>query len=501
MKELIGRSRNERKLDGIYNKQRDILVNRIKNKENNDIFLNLSKRKTNEPLPFPEIYEKKRKVNKQNINEEKNVTEINNKDSENNITIYKGIYMIVNKHIYSKIKFFKSINIFTNLCINYMNNDNKTIFFYAFDQILNVFLEKHLYDDIKKNNIYTFYNYNELHIKCMISFFDKVINRIIDNKFVINNKFQENVSSKVEESIITSQNCIKKDSQENQVSCNINNDNNNNKNLNENLKNDNLPNFSDKKNASTKSNNFSDELKDRIKQNVNVIRITKEEKQFLKLLKIKTYYLIILFKLNDNFIFNKLISIYRQIFEEIQNEYDIYEEKINQEKSEKELNNTQLIKKNNLEDEENDKLTEKKYVECNNDEMNDKEITNDYLNYFKEKWKLPNGYEIFKVKRNAFVKCLSNLFHFINIPWARTSVESLFQDVYLKKKIFDLCDEMLIENLQSSIKAYINKRKHKYDSPHLLSIGESLNPVVDARDEKIISIHGSHIWSNKQMER
>ncbi|CRG98132.1 conserved Plasmodium protein, unknown function [Plasmodium gallinaceum] len=500
MKELIGRSRNERKLDGIYNKQRDILVNRIKNKKNNDIYLNLSKRKTNEPLPFPEIYEKKRKVNKQNENEEKNVSQLNNKVSENNTTVYKGIYMILSKHIYSKNKFFKSVSIFTNLCINYMNNDNKTIFFYAFDHILNVFLEKYLYDDIKKNNIYTFYNYDELHIKCVISFFDKVINKIIDNRFIINNKNQENASSKEEgESITVNEKSDQKDLQENQVSSNTNNNDNI---LNENLKNNNLPNLSEPKNNLTKINELSYKLKDKVEQKVDIIKITKEEKKFLKLLKIKIYYLIILFKLNDNFVFNKLINIYRQIFEEIQNEFYIYEEKINEEKSKKVSDDTQLINENNVKDEENNnKLTQEKNVECNNDKLNDEEIINDYLSYFKGKWKLPSDYEIFKIKRNAFVKCLSNLFHFINIAWAKTSVESLFQDVYLKKKCFDICDEIIIENLQSSIKANINKRKSKYDSPHLLSIGESLNPVIDARDEKIISIHGSHIWSNKQMER
>lgn len=47
-------------------------------------------------------------------------------------------------------------------------------FFFAFDKIINTFNEKYLYNDnhdILKNNIYTFYNNNETHIKCMISFF------------------------------------------------------------------------------------------------------------------------------------------------------------------------------------------------------------------------------------------------------------------------------------------------------------------------------------------
>ncbi|SOV74076.1 conserved Plasmodium protein, unknown function [Plasmodium sp. gorilla clade G3] len=505
MKDLVGRSKNERKLDGIYNRQiKDLIINKHKSeKRNSDIFLNLSKRSNNEDIPFPEIYEKGKKQKymdsikgnveknkkleknkilekKDNIDvilegdKEKNTEEenachndnINNTTSSNNnsvVTIYKGIYMIIYKHIYSKNKFSKSLTIFINLCINYMNNNNKHIFFFAFDKIINTFNEKYLYNDnhdILKNNIYTFYNNNEIHIKCMISFFDKVINKIIDNRFIINYTYEQNEHTEKEnlqESLIGDENITHLKKQ----------------------------NIQKKQHRST-----NDDLCE--KENTphyTIVHITKEEKQFLKALKIKVYYIIILFKLNDNFIFNKLIGIYRQIFEEIQKEYNLYEHK--------EIINDETIQNNNSNNDNNNNNNKN-----NQDNINDNdEIIKNYFLFLKDKWILPNEYQIFKMKRKAFVKCLSNLYHFINIKWAKTSVESLLHDVYIKKFMFETCDEIIIENIQSSIKTNLNKRASKFESSHVLSIGESLNPVVDARDEKIVSIHGSHVWSNKQMDR
>ncbi|KOB84904.1 hypothetical protein PFDG_00271 [Plasmodium falciparum Dd2] len=511
MKDLVGRSKNERKLDGIYNRQiKELIINKHKNeKRNSDIFLNLSKRSKNEDIPFPEIYEKDKKKKymdslKRNVEKNKkfeskdnnNVilegekeknpkgengchNNINNTSNSNNnsvVTIYKGIYMIIYKHIYSKNKFSKSLTIFINLCINYMNNDNKHIFFFAFDKIINTFNEKYLYNDnhdILKNNIYTFYNNNETHIKCMISFFDKVINKIIDNRFVINYTYEQNEHTQKKE------------------------------NLQESLKGDEHITSLKEQNIQTKQHSYTnvDLCEKDNTPHYTIVHITKEEKQFLKALKIKVYYIIILFKLNDNFIFNKLIGIYRQIFEEIQKEYNLYEH-------DKTIQNNNNDGNNNNDDNNNNDNNNNNNNNNNNDGNNNQdhvndndEIINNYFLFLKDKWILPNEYQIFKIKRKAFVKCLSNLYHFINVKWAKTSVESLLHDVYMKKFMFETCDEIIIENIQSSIKTNFNKRASKFESSHVLSIGESLNPVVDAREEKIVSIHGSHVWSNKQMDR
>lgn len=453
MSDLIGRSRNERKLDGIYNKQRGVLVNKRKEKTREDLYIQLSKRKVNEIVPFPEIYQPKKKIKgrtterrkeqtleKENEKEEyekKNVKDEKEKSSNQGTDLYKAIYDIINRHILSKQKFFKSVNIFINLCIHYLNNENKKVFFYAFDQITSIFTEKYLCDELKKtNNLFTFYNCDELHVKSMISLFDKVINQIVQNQFRIMQSKEEQTSKEIQE--------LKGETE-----------------LSEKERND-----------ETKE----EELKNRNQKVKKVLEINKQEKQFLKMLKIKTYYLVILFKLNDNFIFNKLIVIYKEIFEEIQKEYNMYEEII-QEKRKEELE------------------SEPEHLKVNEEN----EHVQNYELYFETKWHLPDDFEIFQMKTKAFVRCLSKLYDFINIPWAKTSVENLFYQVYIKKHIFEKDHEMVIEKLQLSIKSKINKTKTKEDTHTVLSIGETVNPVVDARSEKIVSLHGSHIWSNKQM--
>ncbi|GAW79240.1 hypothetical protein, conserved [Plasmodium gonderi] len=619
MKELVGRSRNERKLDGIYNKQRDILIHQYKSKrvKNKDIYTNLSKRKANETIPFPEIYEKKRKIDKIKLNSYKvTVTRLGNvksnyntpnniqivrnngeiaehsghlrqmdmapqnNRSNNNITLYKGIHMIIYKHIYSKTKFVKSLSLFINLCINYLNNENKNVFFFAFDKIVKVFLQNYIHDDNQNSThlIYTVYNDNELHIKCMISLFDKVINKIIDNRFLINNnttpsvapikggkeshdgaeeasndtkngcssyppkndllpphngdrtderKFPKGDSLQMENAqqhdsakwaIANSDARGEGDSDENNdVSSDKNNDVSSDKNndvssdKNNDMSSDKNNDVSSDKNndvSSDKNNDMSSDknnggrnppLHDNTEDNRNKqtnepskVIISKREKKYLKALKIKVYYLIILYKLNDNFVFNKLISIYRQIFQELLGDYDLFEETLCQEKLKPSIVEEQVVS-NCTKENSAPRICD--FTTDNNEIVDDENFL-----IVLDKWTLPNDYEIFKIKRNAFVKCMSKLYNFINVKWASTLVESLLLDVYLKKYIFDTCDEIVIEKLQSAAKLNMNKRKNKFHSPHVLSIGESLNPVVDARDEKIVSLHGSHVWSTKQME-
>ncbi|SCL93956.1 conserved Plasmodium protein, unknown function [Plasmodium berghei] len=517
MKELIGRSRNERKLDGIYNKQRDVLINQHKNnlnKYNHDIYSNLSKRKVNESIPFPEIYEnKKKKINNEaNVSDDKKKNDVaKDKDEKNNpetlnnenhningngsITIYKGIYMIIYKHIHSKNKFAKSVDVFVNICINYMNNDNKNIFFYSIDKLITVFHEKYLYAyDIKTTyNVCTFHNDHKLHLKSMLSLCNNVLNKIIDNVFVIANN-EESKNNNLNKSFDNNDEVSLHKNEAPQHSPELI-DNEKDKISDANSLNTNS--ISSQKNLNNEEINFD-------KKKKNTVNITKEEKKFLKALKIKLYYLIILFKLNDNFVFNKLMSIYRQIFEEILNEYNIFEQQIAQDKEKEKIPKNQAGKEMDT----NTNESHQKHIDHINPFEQEKNKINgvdvfdeQHFILIKDQWEIPNEYEIYKIKRNAFVKCLSHLINFINLNWAKTLVESLLQDVYLKKYIFDTCDEIIIENLQSTVKSNINKRKNKHDSYHVLSIGESLNPIKDAREEKIVSLHGSHVWSNKQMER
>ncbi|SBS80198.1 conserved Plasmodium protein, unknown function [Plasmodium ovale curtisi] len=669
MKELVGRSRNERKLDGIYNKQRDILLHKYKQKRekiNRDLFLNLSKRKANEVIPFPEIYEKRRKEVNTNLGLKSSIRRnVDDKENKNiqvfreskvaiqrgnnesgSVTIYKGLYLIMYKHIFSKNKFPKSVYIFINICINYMNNNNKNLFIFCFNELIKVFHEKYLYDnDTKRRHyVYTFYNDNELNIKCMLSFCDKVLNKIIDSKFVIKYKYEENdndTTGKIKnDNGDTYNNKIKEDWNMPQKN-NKSNDTPSKNNPNEHSKTTIIQNGKEE-NDCTKNNikHIPLDNKNIVKEtpnNVNIIIITRKEKNFLKALKIKIYYLVILFKLNDNFVFNKLMGIYRQIFEEIKNEYKIYEEKVIQDRELRHHLVTEVVQgkhtngdnygeadhqeadkeedeKEEDDEEEDDEEEDGKEKddqkeddkeeddeeedgkekddqkeddkeeddeeedgkeedgkeedgkeeddEEEDDEEEDGKEKDDQKEDGKEKddqkedgkekddqkedgkekddqkedgkekddqkeddkeaasiaaaaaddaeehflrigesWEIPSDYEVFQIKRSAFVKCLSYLINFINVKWAKTLVESLLQEVYLKKSIFDVCDEILIENLQSTVKANVHKRKNKFESSHVLSIGESLNPVVDARDEKIVSLHGSHVWSSKQMER
>ncbi|ANQ06083.1 Uncharacterized protein PCOAH_00005890 [Plasmodium coatneyi] len=493
MKELVGRSRNERKLDGIYNKQRDALLHQYKNQRerNNDIYANLNKRKANETIPFPEIYEKKRKNDKPNVVDtpkqsnkkgggnvtgEEQVNQLNdanakNKRSNNNVTLFKGIHMIIYRYIFSKNKFVKSINLFINLCINYLNNKNKNVFFFAFDKIVKVFLRNYIHDDdgqTAAHSIYSVYSEDELHIKCMVSLFDKVINRIIDNRFQISVN-----ASEAEEAT-------------NHVSYSANTDGA----INASPEGDGVT-------ASTQQNEegeMPNQATPQAAEQPNTIVLTKQEKKYLKALKIRVYYLIILYKLNDNFIFNKLISIYRQIWEELLSEYEHFDEVVCEERRKAAAGG-----ENTTASEAGDAMNS---TTTSDPADGAHELADDenFL-HLQDKWTLPDDYELFKIKRSAFVKCMSKVFNFIHVKWASTLVESLLLDVYFKKHIFDTCDEIVIEKLQSAAKVNMNKRKNSTHSPHVLSIGESLNPVVDARAEKIVSLHGSHVWSTKQMER
>ncbi|CAG9483210.1 conserved Plasmodium protein, unknown function [Plasmodium vivax] len=497
MKELVGRSRNERKLDGIYNKQRDALLHQYKNERerNKDIYANLNKRKANETIPFPEIYEKKRKADKPKVvdsskegtqkgessvkgEEQPNrVDDSNakNKRSNSSITLFKGIHMIIYRHIFSKSKFVKSVTLFINLCINYLNNQNKNVFFFAFDKIVRVFLRNYIHDDegqTASHSIYTVYSEDELHIKCMVSLFDKVINRIIDNRFRI------------------SANACQSEEAANDDGHSVNTDGATNE----------APDGGEGSGAS-QHNAEEDTPKQRSSQAAdqpNTVVLTKQERKYLKALKIRVYYLIILYKLNDNFIFNKLISIYRQILEELLREYEQFEEAVSQERRRPARGTTGGANVTSTADPAD--AADPANPAAPAATMDDLAEDEDFL-HLQEKWTLPSDYELFKIKRSAFVKCMSKVFHFIHVKWASTLVESLLLDVYFKKHIFDTCDEILIEKLQSAAKGNMNKRKTPTHSPHVLSIGESLNPVVDARAEKIVSLHGSHVWSTKQMER
>ncbi|CDR94948.1 hypothetical protein, conserved [Babesia bigemina] len=121
---------------------------------------------------------------------------------------------------------------------------------------------------------------------------------------------------------------------------------------------------------------------------------------------------------------------------------------------------------------------------------------------------LPSEKELQYLQHQAFVRALAVVFGFCSYPWAKVSIETLFQKVYLRRELFCDTDQQRITDWQRHIKAAKGKTfKGQWSTrpPHgfagsltPLGIGESSFQVQDARDEKIVTVHGSQVWSNRQ---
>ncbi|GBE61817.1 hypothetical protein, conserved [Babesia ovata] len=109
---------------------------------------------------------------------------------------------------------------------------------------------------------------------------------------------------------------------------------------------------------------------------------------------------------------------------------------------------------------------------------------------------LPSEKELHYLQKQAFVRALAVVFGFSSYPWAKVSIETLFQKVYLRRELFCNTDQQRITDWQRHIKASKGKTFKGGLTP--LNIGESSFQVQDARDEKIVCVHGSQVWSNRQ---
>ncbi|CEM01969.1 unnamed protein product [Vitrella brassicaformis CCMP3155] len=109
-------------------------------------------------------------------------------------------------------------------------------------------------------------------------------------------------------------------------------------------------------------------------------------------------------------------------------------------------------------------------------------------------WSAPSRDELCMMKRLYFFNALSTIFTYRHKSWARTAVEHLFQQVYLKRSLFSPAEQEQISSWQSDIKT------HKKQGPSVgaLGIGEAADPVRDAREERLSTAHGSGVWAAKQ---
>nr|PIM00707.1 hypothetical protein TGCOUG_314540 [Toxoplasma gondii COUG] len=112
------------------------------------------------------------------------------------------------------------------------------------------------------------------------------------------------------------------------------------------------------------------------------------------------------------------------------------------------------------------------------------------------KWPLPlKKFELLNLMRCFFIDCLATVFTYRSFSWARASIEQLFQHVYLHRSIFSESDQGQISLWQAQLKV-----AHKSAmNITALGIGEAAHPVQDGRDERISTVHGSIVWSAKQM--
>lgn len=112
------------------------------------------------------------------------------------------------------------------------------------------------------------------------------------------------------------------------------------------------------------------------------------------------------------------------------------------------------------------------------------------------KYRLPSKRCLLELQKQAFVRTLAIVFDFFTFPWAKVSIESLFQRVYLKRDIFEETEQKRISEWQKQIKA--SKGKTFKGGLQAYGISEAKFNVKDAREEKLVSIHGSQVWSNRQ---
>ncbi|EDO06105.1 hypothetical protein BBOV_II001480 [Babesia bovis T2Bo] len=109
---------------------------------------------------------------------------------------------------------------------------------------------------------------------------------------------------------------------------------------------------------------------------------------------------------------------------------------------------------------------------------------------------IPSLTELLELQKRAYCRVMQVIYTFFTFPWAKVSIESLFQRVYLQRHLFCGTDQKRITEWQHHIKA--SKGKSYKGGPIARAIGESTFELKDARDEKLVCVHGSQVWSNRQ---
>eukprot|EP01068_Selenidium_serpulae_P005015 Selendium_serpulae@DN3833_c0_g1_i1.p1 len=120
-------------------------------------------------------------------------------------------------------------------------------------------------------------------------------------------------------------------------------------------------------------------------------------------------------------------------------------------------------------------------------------------------WLLPTREDIDALRIKNMMDCLKTVCSYRKMSWAKTHVDAFFLHIFLSRhKLFEPSSEYcdMIEKLQAEIKSHkatISVEKGRADggTPH--GILEPANPVRDGREEKIVTTHGSAIWSAKQL--
>lgn len=98
--------------------------------------------------------------------------------------------------------------------------------------------------------------------------------------------------------------------------------------------------------------------------------------------------------------------------------------------------------------------------------------------------------------RHHFTECLGTLMTIRWNLWARTKIDTFFQEVYYKKDFFSEDQATKIEAWQAKIKAGHQGKEQVLGEANIPL--ESKNPVVDARSEISLAGHGNSVWANKQ---
>ncbi|CAJ1362394.1 unnamed protein product [Effrenium voratum] len=110
---------------------------------------------------------------------------------------------------------------------------------------------------------------------------------------------------------------------------------------------------------------------------------------------------------------------------------------------------------------------------------------------------VPNAEESIMTLRKDFVqRCLFALFQNRGPLWARTKVDTFFQEVFYRRACLDKDQQTQVEAWQARIKVLQKESEHKVGEAN--NILESGRPVVDSREMRTNFDADSNSWASKQ---